>query len=292
MDTRFAFTPLSSALYEPLSSEARLIIESGATEAPHSGAYNDFNEMGTYYCARCSSPLYRSEAKFDARCGWPAFDDELPEMVIRRPDPDGRRTEIICATCEGHLGHVFVGEGFTATNTRHCVNSRAMRFVNGDPEAIAIFAGGCFWGVEHLFRNLDGVIAAKSGYSGGTTENPSYEEVCNGIGGHLEVVRITYNPLSVTYEELCKFFFEIHDPTQADGQGPDIGEQYLSAIFYRSRSEFVTALSLIKRLEATGLQVATQLRAAAPFYLAEAYHQEYYRRTGAQPYCHRYTPRF
>ncbi len=236
--------------------------------------------------------MYSSQSKFHSGCGWPSFDDEIPNAVLRYPDADGSRTEIVCATCQGHLGHVFTGERFTEKNTRHCVNSISLVFRQETPVAEAVFAGGCFWGVEHLFEQKKGVYSAVSGYTGGTLADPTYQDVLTHTSGHLEAVKVYYNPLEVSYEDLAKFFFEIHDPTQTDGQGPDIGNQYLSAIFYRSRSEFDTAVRLIEILEAKGLKIATTLRGAAIFYPAEEYHQDYYVRKGSQPYCHAWVKRF
>jgi len=115
--------------YSDLTPEERNVIEFKGTEPPFSGEYEDFVDPGTYACRRCNAPLYRAEDKFNARCGWPAFDDEIEGAVRRLPDPDGRRIEIECANCGGHLGHVFLGEGFTPKNTRHCVNSLSMKFI-------------------------------------------------------------------------------------------------------------------------------------------------------------------
>ncbi len=112
-----------------LTAEERNIIEHKATEPPFSGEYDDFSQGGTFVCKRCNAPLFASSTKFDAGCGWPAFDDHFPAAVLRLPDPDGMRVEIVCAQCGGHLGHVFEGEGFTAKNTRHCVNSLSLKFI-------------------------------------------------------------------------------------------------------------------------------------------------------------------
>jgi peptide methionine sulfoxide reductase msrA/msrB len=274
--------------------EARIILHKG-TETPFTGEYNDFFELGTYHCRQCDAPLYRSETKFSSHCGWPSFDDEIEGAVRRENDVDGRRVEILCANCGGHLGHVFEGEGFTEKNTRHCVNSISMTFVpEQEPagRATAYFAGGCFWGLEHLFQQKDGVISAVSGYMGGHLENPTYQDVCYRNTGHLEVVKVTYDPGRVSYEDLAKLFFEIHDPTQANGQGPDIGEQYLSAVFVDDDNERATVEKLIDILKSKGYPVVTKVLPAAPFWKAEAYHQDYYARNGKQPYCHSYTKRF
>lgn len=156
----------------------------------------------------------------------------------------------------------------------------------------AYFAGGCFWGVEYYLEKQEGVTEVVSGYMGGTTKNPSYREVSYLNTGHVETVEVTYDPTKVSYETLAKLFFEIHDPTQKNGQGPDIGAQYLSVIFYNDATEKKILKRLIKALEANGYKVATTLRDVVPFYKAEGYHQDYYERKGKQPYCHGYVKRF
>lgn len=156
----------------------------------------------------------------------------------------------------------------------------------------AVFAGGCFWGVEHLMQQAPGVLDVQSGYTGGTKDNPSYEQVRNGQTGHYEAVCVTYDPAQTDYETLAKLFFEIHDPTQTDGQGPDVGSQYRSAVFYADEQQKQIAQKLIGILQDKGLQIATRVLPLQTFWPAEQYHQNYYVRKGTQPYCHLRTKRF
>lgn len=156
----------------------------------------------------------------------------------------------------------------------------------------AYFAGGCFWGVGHLFQVKEGVDTAISGYMGGSKESPTYQDVLAGTTGHLEAVEITYDPAQVSFEELTKFFFEIHDPTQSNGQGPDIGPQYLSAVFYSNEEEKEITRELIDILKSKGYDVLTQLITAETFWNAEEYHQDYYLKKNQQPYCHGYQKKF
>lgn len=275
-----------------LTSEEKHIIEEKGTERPFSGKYYNCKEAGIYTCKKCGAELYKSDDKFDSACGWPSFDDEIKGAVKRVPDADGKRTEITCAKCGGHLGHVFEGEGFTDKNTRHCVNSISLEFTPATKEHSAIFAGGCFWGVEHLMQQQEGVISVVSGYIGGNTENPSYEEVCRNNTGHAEAVIVVYDPTKVDYETLAKLFFEIHDPTQTNRQGPDIGEQYRSEVFYSDETQKDIAQKLIAQLKAKGYDIKTKITKATTFYPAEDYHQDYYDKKRSQPYCHSRVKRF
>lgn len=159
-------------------------------------------------------------------------------------------------------------------------------------DGVAYFAGGCFWGVEHYLEKLDGVSSVVSGYMGGDVESPSYEQVLSHTTGHLEAVEVRFDPAKVSYEQVAKLFFEIHDPTQEDGQGPDIGPQYRSAVFYTSPEQKETTERLIATLRSRGYEVVTEVRPATPFYAAEDYHQDYYATTGKTPYCHARVRRF
>ena len=152
-------------------------------------------------------------------------------------------------------------------------------------------AGGCFWGVEDAFQKITGVCEAVSGYTGGHTVNPSYEDVCRGDTGHAEAVLVRFDPARVSYEQISRRFFEIHDPTQLNRQGPDWGEQYRSAVFYENAEQKAVAQKLVARLQELGYKVATQLAPAGPFYAAEPYHQDFTRRTGRGA-CHMSVPRF
>ncbi|MFA5818817.1 MAG: peptide-methionine (S)-S-oxide reductase MsrA [Bacteroidales bacterium] len=157
---------------------------------------------------------------------------------------------------------------------------------------IAIFAGGCFWGVEYFLQKAKGIISVTSGYTGGQVKNPTYKEVCTGNTGHAEAIKIVYDPDKTSYEKLLKLFLEIHDPTQIGRQGPDIGDQYRSEIFYMNEDQKNTAEKNLNILKAKGLKIATALTKASEFYPAEAYHQDYYFNNGKVPYCHAYTKRF
>jgi peptide methionine sulfoxide reductase msrA/msrB len=281
--------------HHPLNpTESKVILQKG-TERPYTGEYEKNKESGIYVCRQCDAPLYLSQDKFDSHCGWPAFDDAIDQAVERVMDMDGRRVEILCNRCKAHLGHVFVNEGFTPKNTRHCVNSISLRFIPlKTPKGLmrAIFAGGCFWGMQYYFDRTEGVIETVVGYTGGNVVNPTYEEVCSHETGHYEAIEVTFDPLKVDFEALCRLFFEIHDPTQENGQGPDIGPQYRSAIFYLSNPQKMLALRLIQELSKKGLEVATDLIPATTFYPAEEVHQKYYEKTSKTPYCHFRTKRF
>ncbi|HEV2524480.1 MAG TPA: bifunctional methionine sulfoxide reductase B/A protein [Gammaproteobacteria bacterium] len=266
-----------------------------STERPFSGKYDDFTLAGTYLCRQCGLALFRSRTKFHSGCGWPSFDQEIQGAVKRKTDSDGIRTEIVCARCDAHLGHVFQGEGLTILNTRHCVNSLSLDFVDDldikDSEE-AILAGGCFWGVEYYFKQLSGVLKVESGYTGGQTRDPAYEDICRGNSGHFEAVRVLYDPLKLNYETLIKYFFEIHDPTQENGQGPDIGQQYQSAIFYYDDAQKEIAERLKDQLKALDYNLKTKILPVSIFWRAEDSHQDYYQKAGKEPYCHHYVKRF
>ena len=276
-------------MYKELTPEEEHVIINKGTELPFTGKYNDHYEKGIYTCRKCGAKLYESSSKFKSDCGWPSYDDEISNAVKRRPDADGIRTEIVCANCDAHLGHVFVGEGYTAKNVRHCVNSISMVFVpEKENTEKAIFASGCFWGVEYQLKKLPGIISTTAGYTGGKTKNPTYEQVCTGKTGHAEAVQIVYDPKKVSYEKLARLYFETHDFTQLNRQGPDIGTQYRTEIFYLTDEQKKTAQKLIDVLEKKKYDVKTKLTEAPQFWPAEEYHQDYYEKTKKTPYCHIY----
>lgn len=271
------------------------IVAEKQTEFPHSGIYNEICATGTYLCRRCGLALFRASSQFSSGCGWPSFDDSISENVRFEPDADGLRTEIICQRCLAHLGHIFKGEQLTQKNTRYCVNSASLDFVTSptvlDSEE-AIVAGGCFWGIEYYLSRLKGVLKTEVGYIGGSTLEPTYHQVCQGDTGHYEAVRILFDPNKTNYQLIIKHFFEIHDPSQSNGQGPDIGLQYQSAVFYFNDVQKEITKRLIEQLETSGVRAATKLLSITPFWRAEDFHQAYYQKQNKVPYCHKPIKRF
>lgn len=280
--------------YGPLNDLEREVILNQGTERPGTGKYALSTSRGVYACRNCGAPLYTADDKFASGCGWPAFEDEVPGQIKHSLDADGQRTEISCAKCGGHLGHVFTGEGLTAKNLRHCVNSVSIVLEADDSPRLrrAIFAGGCFWGVEALLEQQPGVLAAVSGYTGGSVDYPSYRQVCSGDTGHAEAVQVFFDPAQTSYLKLCRYFLEIHDPTQDERQGPDLGPQYRSAIFPLDAEQRRTATALLALLRRKGLAVQTSLEEPGRFWNAEKYHQDYYAGNGKKPYCHAWQRRF
>lgn len=266
-----------------------------ATERPFTGRFLKPSSPGTYLCRRCGLALWQTQHQFSSHCGWPSFDDRNPNAIDEVMDADGMRTEILCHRCHSHLGHVFRGEGFTEKNQRDCVNSVMLDFLPqqypNDTEEV-IIAGGCFWGVEYWIKKLPGVLFTECGYSGGALEDPTYEAVCSGATGHIEAIRVIFDPSLIQASQIYQSFFEIHDPTQKFGQGPDIGPQYQSVIFYYNETQKKSAQELIDKLKSNGFDVVTVLRPVEIFWSAEEYHQHYYDKHQKIPYCHIPTKRF
>jgi len=257
--------------------EKRILKDKG-TEPPFSGEYNDFFKAGIFLCRACKSPLYESNTKFDSGCGWPSFDDEIEGAIVRHEDLSGgrMRTEICCAKCDGHLGHVFHGEEITKKNTRHCVNSLSIQFKAYENLEHATFGAGCFWQVEKIFKEIKGVYLLSVGYMGGLAKNPTYEDVCSGHTNHAEVVDIYFDPEIITYAKMLNVFWSNHNPTTLNRQGHDEGSQYRSVIFYHSTAQKkVAEESVLEQSKNWEDPIVTQLISATSFFRAEEYHQDY-----------------
>lgn len=280
--------------YNSLTPEEQRVILQKGTEYRGTGKYNKFYEDGIYICRQCNAPLYFSHDKFNSNCGWPSFDDEIPGAVKRNLDADGRRVEIVCDNCEGHLGHVFEGERFTAKNARHCVNSISMSFVPQSETNLerALFASGCFWGKQFNYDRLEGVVATRVGYTGGSRPNPTSMEVSSGKTGHAETVEVVFDKTKTDFETLLKYFFETHDPTVAERQGGENGGKYRSAIFYTNEEQKTIAEKIIAELKSKDLNVVTELGEAFTFYGAEKKHQKYYDKLEKEPERPYYEKRF
>lgn len=275
-----------------LTPEEKKVIVNKGTEAPYSGEYDKFNQEGVYTCRRCNANLYRSQDKFDSHCGWPSFDAEIAGAVKRNIDADGRRTEIICARCEAHLGHVFEGEGLTDKNVRHCANSLSMRFIAKNAlknmKENAYFGGGCFWCIEASFKIIKGVSSVMPGFAGGKKENPTYEGVSSGATGHAEVVKIEYDSTIISFEGLLEVFFAIHDPTTLNRQGGDVGTQYRSIILYADDLQKEIAENFIEKMTKEKVfdsPIITEVKPLEKFYEAEEYHHDYFAKNPTVAYC-------
>lgn len=271
-----------------LAPEAYRVMFQCGTESPFSGPYNNFWEKGTYLCAACGSPLFTSDTKYEHGTGWPSFTAPFAEANIEYRDDDAlglRRVEVRCSVCGAHLGHVF-DDGPGPSGRHYCINSASMLFraaaeTKAPLPRVATFAAGCFWGVEYKFGRMKGVLTTAAGYSGGTAKDPTYKQVCTDKTGHAESVQITFDPAAVSYEQLVRKFFELHDPTQVNRQGPDVGTQYRSVIFYADEEQKAIAEKVRAELEKDHVfdrPIATQIIPAREFYKAEEYHQKYYQK--------------
>ena len=277
-----------------LTEQERYIIEDKGTEAPFSGEYNNTTADGVYFCKRCHTPLFLAKHKFQSHCGWPAFDDQLDGAIKQVSDADGRRTEIVCQNCDAHLGHVFTNEGLTAKNLRHCVNSLSLTFepeeanVEQHSYQFATLGAGCFWCIEAIFSQLEGVLSVQSGYCGGDALNADYKSVCQGDTGHAEVVNIKFDPSVISYQQILAVFWEIHDPTTLNRQGNDVGSQYRSVIFVHNDQQISVASEMLAQLQRSHIwpnPVVTEISAFTDFYPAENYHNDYFAQHGEEPYC-------
>ncbi|MBL0079792.1 MAG: bifunctional methionine sulfoxide reductase B/A protein [Bacteroidetes bacterium] len=281
-----------------LSDEQYYILREKGTERPYTGKLLMNKEKGVYKCAACGNELFTSDMKFDSHCGWPSFDREIAGGKIKTETDFSagmKRTEIMCAKCGGHLGHIF-DDGPTETGQRYCVNSVSLEFLSEDQLAAEtntgndtiILGGGCFWCVEAIYQNLEGVVSVSSGYAGGSVKNPTYKAVCSGTTGHAEVIEIVFDKAKTSLDEIFKVFFVVHDPTTLNRQGADAGTQYRSTIMYRNENQRTIAKSLIDQLEKEKVYdnpIVTTLEPLSVYYKAEDYHQDYFNNNKSQGYC-------
>lgn len=280
-----------------LSPDLYAVAREANTERAFTGTMWNSETKGTYYCAACGLKLFRSNQKFTSSCGWPSFfEQENKNSVVFKDDNSYgmHRIEALCGRCDSHLGHLF-DDGPEPTGKRYCMNAISLDFIpdgtvapnKANTETI-VLGGGCYWCVEAVYEQLDGVEKVVSGFAGGTVDNPSYAQVCTGTTGAAEVVQITYDKAKTNLDEIFKVFFTVHDPTTLNRQGADVGTQYRSVIFYKNEEQKKAAESIIADLnnnKVYGSKIVTTLEPFTKFYKAEDYHQNYYQNNKNQPYC-------
>lgn len=305
-DTNHYVRPTEAQLRSMLTAEQYEVTQHAATERPFTNAYDKEFRPGIYVDITTGQPLFASTDKFDSGCGWPAFSRPIAKGIIDEHTDRSHgmvRTEVRSALGKSHLGHVFEDGPSDKGGLRYCINSASLRFVPREqmeaegygaylalldehPTREIYLAGGCFWGTEHYFKQIEGVVRTEVGYANGIIKNPTYRQVCTDTTQFAEAVHIVYDPTKASLRFLLDMYFMAIDPTLLNRQGNDRGTQYRTGIYYTDAAD----LPVVKEVMAEQQKnfdkpILVEVKPLENFYAAEEYHQDYLVKNPGG-YCH------